>query len=104
MKKINEKAVLFKNGKSGSKYLFNEKNFSGGVAYLNPGDEVKVHFHEDESEMFYFISGTPLFIAGEEKIRADVGDGFVVDVKEHHGVLNDTQQVVKYVFIKIKEK
>jgi len=104
MKKINEKDVLFKNEKSGSKYLFNEKNFSGGVAYLNPDDEVKVHLHEDERELFYFISGTPLFVAGEEKIRANAGDGFVVDVKELHGVLNDTKQMVKYVFVKIKEK
>ncbi len=103
MKKINEKDVPFKYEKSGPKYLFNEKNFSGGVAYLNPGEEIKIHTHEDEREIFYFITGSPLFIAGNEKIRVNQGDGFLVDAKETHGVLNDTKETVKLVFTKIKE-
>ena len=104
MKKINEKEVPFKYEKSGPKYLFNEKDFSGGVAYLNPGEEIKPHKHEDEREIFYFINGSPLFIANDEKIRVDQGDGFVVDAKEMHGVLNDTRETVKLVFTKIKER
>jgi quercetin dioxygenase-like cupin family protein len=55
MKKLNEKDVAFKYEKSGPKYLFNEEGFSGGVAYLNPGDEIKLHTHDDETEIFYFI-------------------------------------------------
>jgi mannose-6-phosphate isomerase-like protein (cupin superfamily) len=104
MKKINEREVPFKYEKSGPKYLFNEKVFSGGVAYLNPGDEIKIHMHEDEMEIFYFIKGTPLFIAGNEKIRVNEGDGVLVDVREAHGVMNDTQQIVKLTFTKIKER
>jgi|DewCreStandDraft_4_1066084.scaffolds.fasta_scaffold08375_4 quercetin dioxygenase-like cupin family protein len=103
MKRINEKDVSFKYENSGPKYLFNEKNFSGGVAYLNPGDEIKIHTHENEREIFYFINGTPLFIAGNEKIRVNEGDGFVVDIMEPHGILNDTKQTVKLTFTKIKE-
>lgn len=103
MKRINEKDVPFKYGKSGPKYLFNENKFSGGIAYLSPGEEIKPHIHEDEREVFYFITGNPLFVAGEEKIRVSAGDGFLVDAKEKHGVLNDTQQTINLVFIKIKE-
>lgn len=104
MKKINEKDVPFKYEKSGPKYLFNEKKFSGGIAYLNPGEEIKIHIHEDEREIFYFINGSPLFIAGDEKIRVNQGDGFVVDLQEAHGIINDTQETVKLIFTKIREK
>ncbi|MCX8094561.1 MAG: cupin domain-containing protein [Candidatus Goldbacteria bacterium] len=104
MKKINEKDVPFKYEKSGPKYLFNEKGFSGGIAYLNPGDEIKIHTHEDEKEIFYFIKGTPLLVAGNEKIRMTEGDGVVIDVKEEHAVINDTMDTVKLTFTKIKER
>lgn len=103
MKRINEKDVPFKYGKSGPKYLFNEDKFAGGIAYLSPGEEIKQHIHEDEMEIFYFIGGNPLFIVGDERIRVSAGDGFLVDIKEKHGILNDTQQMVNLVFIKIKK-
>lgn len=104
MKRINEKDVPFKYEKSGPKYLFNEEKFAGGVAYLNPGDEIKEHTHSDEAEVFYFIKGTPKFLINGEKITVKEGDGFLVSPEEKHGVINDTDQTVKLTFLKIKQK
>ena len=104
MKMVNEKEVAFKYEKSGSKYLFKEPGFSGGVAYLNPGDEIKPHSHEDESEVFYFIKGTPVFTAGDKQIRVAEGDSFMIPAKEMHGIKNDTNDTIHLTFLKIKGK
>ena len=102
MKKLNEKDVAFKSGKSGSKYLFNEESFSGGAAYLNPGDEIKLHSHDDETEVFYFIAGAPVFSSGDSRTRVVPGDSFLVLPKEQHGIKNDTNGMVQMTFLKIK--
>jgi mannose-6-phosphate isomerase-like protein (cupin superfamily) len=104
MKKINEKDVPFKHERSGSKYLFNEPGFSGGVAYLNPGDEIKPHEHGDESEVFYFIKGAPIFISADRQDRVAQGDSYMVPPREKHGIKNDTNEIVQMSFLKIKEK
>lgn len=104
MKKVNEKDVVFKYEKSGPKYLFNEESFSGGVAYLNPGDEIKLHTHENETEIFYFIKGTPIFSAGDSQIRVVEGDSFMMPANEPHGIKNDTNDMVRLTFLKIKVK
>jgi quercetin dioxygenase-like cupin family protein len=104
MKKVNEKDVAFKYEKSGSKYLFNEESFAGGVAYLNPGDEIKLHVHETETEIFYFIKGTPIFYAGNSQMRVAEGDSFLIYAKEPHGIKNDTNDTVQLTFVKIKVK
>ena len=104
MKKINEKDVPFKYEKSGPKYIFNEPKFAGGIAYLNPNDEIKEHFHIDESEVFYFIKGTPSFLINGEKIKVEEGDGILVMPQEKHGVINDTDKTVQLFFLKIKRE
>ncbi len=104
MKQVNEKNVPFKYEKSGPKYLFDEAKFCGGVAYLSPGDEIKPHVHEEETEIFYFVKGAPLFISGDRQIRVIRGDSFVVPSKEQHGIKNDTNDTVWLTFLKVKEK
>ncbi len=104
MKMINEKNVPFKYEKSGPKYLFKEENFSGGVAYLNPGDEIKEHSHIDEAEVFYFIKGTPQFLIDGKIIEVKEGDGIIVFPEEKHGVKNNTSEIIKLTFLKIKQK
>jgi mannose-6-phosphate isomerase-like protein (cupin superfamily) len=104
MKKINEKDVPFKYEGSGPKYLFNEAKFAGGVAYLKPGDEIKAHAHAEETEIFYFVSGTPVFVHGSGQDRVAQGDSFVVPAGEQHGIRNDTGDTVQLTFLKIKEK
>lgn len=104
MEKVNDKEIEFKNKISGSKYLFTADNkYAFGTAYLRPGDEIKEHTHEDESELFYFISGEPLFICGEREFRVKEGDAFRVNAKEKHFMKNDTDSVVHLNFIKLKE-
>ena len=100
----NDKDIPFKNGVSGSKYLFiDEKKYAFGTAYLRPGDEIKEHVHADESELFYFISGAPKFIIDGREFRVTPGDAFKAGAGEKHHMINDTKENVHLNFIKIKE-
>lgn len=104
MEKVNDKELEFKNKVSGSKYLFIAENkYAFGTAYLRPGDEIKEHFHDDEAELFYFISGAPVFICEGAEFRVKEGDAFRVNAKEKHYIKNDTGTTVHLNFIKLKE-
>lgn len=104
MEKVNDKEIEFKNKISGSKYLFTMDNkYSFGTAYLRPGDEIKEHAHTDETELFYFISGTPLFKCDALEFRVKEGDSLRVGANEKHYMKNDTDKIVHLNFIKIKE-
>ena len=104
MEKVNDKEIEFKNKISGSKYLFTAENkYAFGTAYLRPGDEIKEHTHPDEAELFYFISGTPVFICEGHEVRVKEGDAFRVNAKESHYIKNDTDKTVHLNFIKLKE-
>ncbi|MEI7542556.1 MAG: cupin domain-containing protein [bacterium] len=104
MEKVNDKEIEFKNTVSGSKYLFTADNkYAFGTAYLRPKDEIKEHSHEDEAELFYFITGTPIFVCEGQEFRVKQGDAFRVKAKEKHYIKNDTDAVVHLNFIKLKE-
>lgn len=104
MEKVNDKEIEFKNKVTGSKYLFiSTDKYAFGTAYLRPKDEIKEHSHEDEAELFYFISGTPLFVCEGKEIRVKQGDAFRVKANEKHYIKNDTAEQVHLNFIKLKE-
>jgi len=102
MKKINRDELPFKHGSWGSKYFALEKNFAFGYAKVTPGNEIKEHLHDDERELFYFIKGSPRFVAGGFETRPAPGDGIIVDFREPHALINDTQEDVEMVIVKIK--
>ena len=66
MKKINENEVPAKFGVWGSRYLFNEPDFSAGSAVIIPGGEIAEHMHDDEKE-FFILSRAPRFSKRAEK-------------------------------------
>ncbi len=102
MKKINENEVPAKFGAWGSRYLFNEPDFSAGSAVIIPGGEIAEHMHDDEKEFFYFIKGTPLFKACGKEYRISEGDAFLVETGEAHALINDTMHDIKINFVKMK--
>ncbi len=102
MKKINENEVPAKFGVWGSRYLFNEPDFSAGSAVIIPGGEIAEHMHDDEKEFFYFIKGTPLFKACGKEYRICEGDAFLVETGEAHALINDTMHDIKINFVKMK--
>ncbi|MGD0565802.1 MAG: cupin domain-containing protein [Candidatus Goldiibacteriota bacterium] len=103
MKHINDSDVEFKNKISGSKYLFTaEGKYAFGTAYLRQGDEIKEHLHADEQELFYFISGSPVFKCAGQSFNVKPGDSFLVEAGETHAISNKDGETAHLNFIKIK--
>src|SRR5262245_21857490 len=46
--------------------LFETKNFFCDVYCLEPGQEQKVHAHEDEDKIYYVLDGHGSFVVGDE--------------------------------------
>ena len=103
MKHINDSDVEFKNKVSGSKYLFTaEGKYAFGTAYLRAGDEIKEHLHADEQELFYFISGAPVFMCAGKVFNVRPGDSFLAEAGETHAISNKAGEAARLNFIKIK--
>ncbi|OIO34706.1 MAG: cupin domain-containing protein [bacterium (Candidatus Ratteibacteria) CG_4_9_14_3_um_filter_41_21] len=100
MERINESQREYRKGKSGVKYLFRGPKIDWGILRLQPREKMGLHGHREVEETFYFFSGTPKIIIDDQEYRTQEGDAFRVEPKEKHDILNDTDKVVKVVFIK----
>lgn len=100
MKKVNEYQLSFRKGDSGPKYLFRGPHTDWGIIILKPGETLGRHYHNEVEETFYFIEGTPIIKINETEYRTEIGDAFLIEPKEIHDIINDTQVPVKVIFIK----
>jgi len=100
MQKVNENDKEYRHGDSGPKYLFRGPKIDWGVILLKPGQKLGAHYHNEVQETFFFLEGTPLVVVNDEEIRVKVGDAFMMDCKDRHNIINDTDKDTKMVFIK----
>jgi len=72
--------------------LFETKNFFCDVYCLEPGQEQKVHAHQDEDKIYYVLAGRGSFFVGDE--TQDLGERQIVmaPAGELHGVKNTSGQ------------
>lgn len=100
MQRINEKDCQYRGGDRGVKYLLRGPKIDWGLLLLKPGQKMGAHGHKEVEETFYFIQGSPKVIINDVEYQAREGDAFRVEALEKHDVLNDTNKVVKAIFIK----
>ena len=100
MERTNENEKPFRKGDSGPKYLFRGERLEWGIIVLKPGENMGPHGHSEVEEMFYFIQGTPTILVNDVPYKVNEGDAFRLDPLEKHDVHNDTDSIVKFVFIK----
>lgn len=101
MEKVNENDKEYRTGDSGPKYLFRGPKMEWGVIRFKPNQTLGAHFHNEVEETFYFVSGTPQMIINGESYRVKVGDAFRISPKEKHDIINDTEEPIKIIFIKV---
>jgi len=56
---------------------------------LDPGCSIGYHVHENETELFYFISGSGVVMDGEDEIKISAGDTMATPSGSGHSVKND---------------
>jgi mannose-6-phosphate isomerase-like protein (cupin superfamily) len=100
MQRINEKDRVYRGGDWGIKYLFRGPRIDWGVLLLKPGQKMGAHGHKEVEETFYFLQGFPRMLINDVEYRAAEGDAFRVEPMEKHDIVNDTDKVVRVVFIK----
>ncbi|MFX0174770.1 MAG: cupin domain-containing protein [Candidatus Hodarchaeota archaeon] len=73
-----------------------------GVIVLKPGELMgnKAHGHNEIDETFYFVEGDGIMIVDGKDIEAPQGSVFLCEPKELHNIRNDSNKLIKVVFIK----
>ena len=101
MQHVNENDLEFRGGDSGVKYLFRGPNIDWGVVVFKPGETLGHHFHERVEETFFFVEGKggKMIVDGRpHEIR--IGDAYRLEPHDRHDIVNDTDALLKAVFIK----
>ena len=101
MEKINENECKFRGGDWGVKYILRGPRIDWGIILLKPGKATGAHGHQEVEETFYFIEGFPKILVNDVEYRVKEGDVFRLEPLEKHDIVNDTQEEVKLIFIKI---
>lgn len=69
--------------------LFGSDHYFCDLYCLRPGQEQRVHRHQESDKIYYVVEGTGLFhIAGEERSMG-AGEIVVAKPREEHGVRNE---------------
>lgn len=97
---INENDLEFRDGDSGVKYMIRGPVLDWGFILYKSGQGLGEHYHDKTEETFYIVSGTPSFIINGEKIVMKAGDSFRLDMKDKHGIVNESDNDCKILFIK----
>ncbi|MFX1502390.1 MAG: cupin domain-containing protein [Promethearchaeota archaeon] len=104
MKKVHETDFEYRGGESGVKYLMRGPSIDWGVILLKSGELMgeKAHGHKELDETFYFMDGEGIMIIDDKEYSAPEGSVFLCEPKEMHNIRNDSDKVIKVVFIKGK--
>jgi len=72
--------------------LFETKNFFCDVYCLEPGQEQKVHAHQDEDKIYYVLAGRGSFVVGDETQELGESQIVMAPAGAPHGVRNSSGQ------------
>ena len=100
MERTNERNCTYRGGDSGVKYLMRGPRIDWGVMLLKPGQTMGAHGHREVEETFYVLQGTPKMLVDDVEYQTEEGDVFRIEPSEKHDLVDDTDEVVKVLFIK----
>lgn len=67
---------------------------------IKAGEIAKMHHHEKQTEIFYFLTENGYWIINGEKKTFKIGDVLVIKPFDKHEVINDTKKDYFYLTIK----
>lgn len=87
LEKINGKVV-----KDNETYVLEDNDFLQNLTlsqtYLKPGKATLGHLHENQEEVYIFVSGSAIITIGDKKFPATKGDLFLIPKGHFHRVQN----------------
>lgn len=85
-------AISFSKEKMNKNALFNSPRLFYDLYCLLPGQQQKVHAHEDSDKVYYVLEGTGRFTVGDEEQNLPQGHAVIAPAGESHGVRNETDE------------
>ena len=93
MEAINlESRVHFSDGKMQKIPLFDSEKYFCDLYCLKPGQDQRVHVHDESDKIYVVMRGTGLFHIGGEERELESGHAVIARPGEAHGVRNTGQQ------------
>ena len=100
MQRASEHDAEFRGGDWGVKYFVRGPKIDWGMILLKPGQAMGEHGHQEVEETFYCMAGAPTMIVDGTEIQTRQGDVFRLEPPERHDIRNDTDEIVRIIFIK----
>ncbi len=66
---------------------------------LKPGTSIGYHIHEDDSELFYILSGTAEYNDNEDVKEVKAGDVMICPPGSGHGISNNSEKTVELIAV-----
>jgi mannose-6-phosphate isomerase-like protein (cupin superfamily) len=87
-----KEAISFSEEKMKKNALFESARLFYDLYCLLPGQQQKVHAHEDSDKVYYVLEGVGRFTVGDEERDLSQGHIVLAPAGELHGVRNETQE------------
>jgi mannose-6-phosphate isomerase-like protein (cupin superfamily) len=71
--------------------LFETAHFFCDIYCFEPGQQQKLHSHEDADKIYFVLEGAGRFQIGDEQARLNAGNCVLAAAGRPHGVENDSQ-------------
>jgi quercetin dioxygenase-like cupin family protein len=83
-------AVSFREEKMAKVNLFETRRFFCDLYCLRPGQEQKIHVHDDADKVYVAFAGSATVIVGGEERELAAGQAVLAPAGEAHGLRNDS--------------
>lgn len=80
---------------------FEEKGHLLQVVTIPPGTRQRLHFHHQQTEVFYILEGEAVITLNDVEYLARPGDAFICSPPDVHNVWNQTDREFRLVVFKI---
>ena len=87
-----ESLVRFSGDKMQKVPLFDSEKYFCDLYCLNPGQDQRIHIHEESEKIYVVMRGAGLFHIGGEERELESGQAVIARPGEAHGVRNAGQQ------------
>jgi mannose-6-phosphate isomerase-like protein (cupin superfamily) len=87
-----KEAISFSKEKMKKNALFESPHLFYDLYCLLPGQQQKVHAHEDSDKVYYVLEGAGRFTVSDEERDLPQGHAVIAPAGEPHGVQNETQE------------
>lgn len=67
---------------------------------ISPNQIAENHYHENQTEVFYFLNNHGYFVVNGEKVIIKTGDILMIEPRDEHKVVNNSEKDFLYLAFK----